>query len=100
MAEKATTKKQAPVYIWYVLSALFGVIGSLLAWLLLRKQAAIKAQQCLIIGLSTTIIASVAIFVVPLVIGTPSPNQPRYTINQVLSIAKQSSPECIAASSG
>ena len=97
MTDELKSKKQIPMNIFYVMSALFGVIGSLVAWLLLRKQAAIKARQCIVIGLITTIIASVAVFVVPLVIG-PS-NQPRYTVDQVLAVAKRSSSECIAAHS-
>jgi hypothetical protein len=94
MAEKAKTKKQAPIYILYLLSVVFGVIGSLGAWFLLRKQAAFKARQCLFIGISSTVIVSAAVFIVPLMINTW--NQPRYTSDQVLTIAKQFRPECKA----
>lgn len=54
--------------LWFLLPILFNVIGGVIAYFIIKDDDPCKAQNCLLLGIILTAI-SVAIFVVPILIG-------------------------------
>jgi predicted nucleic acid-binding Zn ribbon protein len=57
-------KKREPVFIWYGLATLFGILGGIIGLLVMRNDNPPAAKNCLIIGIVSTIISIMILAVV------------------------------------
>jgi len=57
-------KKKEPVFIWYGVATLFGIIGGIIGFLVLRNDNPPSARNCLVIGIITSIIGMMIFAVV------------------------------------
>jgi hypothetical protein len=92
VASGGSPKKREGTMLWLILSIVFGIAGGGIAWFVLRKKKRSAGIMYLAIGSAITVFSGAGILLASLL--TERSDEPLYTYDQVLSAARQMSPEC------